>query len=66
VRVRVRVRVRVIGLGSSILPSGSTAMMRMEGLRVLAATAMPDSMPPPLTGTRMASSCGSSCRLVGV
>lgn len=44
---------------ASLRPEGSAAMIRMDGLMALAATAMPLIMPPPLTGTMMASSSGT-------
>jgi hypothetical protein len=36
-----------------LLPDGSAATMVMLGLMDLAASVMPDSMPPPLTGTTL-------------
>jgi hypothetical protein len=36
-----------------LLPHGSAATMVMLGLMHLAARVMPDSMPPPLTGTTL-------------
>ncbi len=49
-------------------PQGSAAMMRMPGFKADAATAIPLIMPPPLTGTMMASSSGtcSSTELMGM
>eukprot|EP00878_Enallax_costatus_P043354 GHUV01051299.1.p1 GENE.GHUV01051299.1~~GHUV01051299.1.p1 ORF type:complete len:102 (+),score=20.72 GHUV01051299.1:150-455(+) len=44
---------------ASLLPDGSAAMMRISGLMALAAMAMPDNIPPPLTGTTITSSSGT-------
>ena len=44
---------------ASFRPVGSAASILMPGLSALAATAIPLIIPPPLTGTMMASSCGT-------